>query len=165
MYFEKFPVTFYRAPDGSDILVTDWIRAVRIPQAILDEDGFYEYYLAKDNETPEIISHKMYKTAAYHWIIMAINQRYDVWNDFPKDDATLRENTAKVYGNIEGIHHYEDGTGGIVDQFTIGAIPVTNIEYETKLNEEKRIVKVVKPMYIGNFVSTYHQLITEDQNG
>lgn len=162
MYFDKFPASFYTTPNGDRILVTDWIRAVKIPETILNEDGFYEYYMAKDNDTPEIISHKMYKTAAYHWLIMAINQRYDVWNDYPKDDATVRKNAEQKYSNIDGIHHYEDSDGSIVDEFTIPNTPVTNIEYEVKENDAKRLVKIVRREYLANFVQTYSQLITED---
>jgi hypothetical protein len=163
MFFDKFPPTLYRAPDGSDILVTDWIRAVRIPQSILDEDAFYEYYLLKDNETPEIVSHKLYKSAAYHWLVMAVNQKYDVWNDYPKDDSTIRKMAAEKYANIDGIHHYEDANGSIVDSFTIPNIPITNIEYEIQQNESKRIIKVVKFLYLSNFLNTYTQLISEDK--
>lgn len=161
MYFDKFPPSFYTAPDGSRLLVTDWIRAVRIPNTILNEDAFYEYYLARDNDTPEIISHKMYKSASYHWLIMAINQRYDVWNDFPKDEATIRNSAERKYQNVNGTHHYEDSAGGVVDEFTIPNIPVTNLEYEIRENEAKRIVKVVKKIYLSDFVQTYTQLITE----
>lgn len=162
MFFENFPVTFHKTINGEEILVSDIVRAINIPSDVLNDHNLYEYYLANDNETPEIISHKFYKSTAYHWVIMAINQRYDMWNDYPKDDNTIRTLCENKYNNgIDGIHHYEGPNGDVVDEFTVDKAPVSNYEYESEENEKKRMIKVLKSIYLSEFISLYTNLIKE----
>jgi len=108
---------------------------------------------------PEIISHKVYGTTMYHWVIMAINERFDPYNDFPKADSILLKYTEEKYGDINGIHHYEDANGNWVDVFTVGGIPITNIEHERKENEKKRTLKILKRDVLEEFVTQYEELI------
>lgn len=159
MFFENFPLTFYQAPNGDNILVTDIVRAIKIPEAVLNDSNLYEYYSMKDNERPEIVSHKFYKSTQYHWVIMVLNQRYDMWNDFPVSDSVIRKKCIEKYGSIDTLHHYENDSGEWVDVFTTPRHPVTVYEYETQLNEEKRIIRVLKPAYLSEFVQTYMELI------
>ena len=159
MFFENFPPTLYKTIDGDDILVTDIVRAIRIPEAILNDSNLYEYYSMRDDETPEIVSHKFYKSTQYHWVIMVLNQRYDMWNDYPVSDAVIQKKCIEKYGNLNDIHHYVNSSGDWVDVFTTPRIPVTVYEYETSLNEEKRIIRVLKQEFLSEFVQTYSELI------
>lgn len=115
MYFSNFPITTYQLSKNDRILVTDFIKAVTV-DPLLKEDSIYsEVYTVADNETPEIISHKVYGTVAYHWVIMMINEAYDPFNDYPKSDDIIQKRTIDKFGSLEGIHHYEDSEGNIVD--------------------------------------------------
>lgn len=155
MFFENFPTTFHTTLNNEKILVTDWIRAIKIPKNILEDQNLYQYYTAKDNETPEIISHKFYKSTQYHWVIMVLNQRFDVWNDYPRSDATIR----RYVSDLDGVHHYINDQGEIVDAYTYPRIPVTNYEHAISENEKKRIIKVLQPSYLAEFISVFQQLI------
>lgn len=163
MFFDAYPPSFYIAPNGDKILVTDWIRAIRIPPEILNDPNLYETYMCRDNETPEIISHKIYNTTSYHWVIMLTNQRFDVWNDFPKDDATIRKFCIEKYGSTDEVHHYVNAEGTIVDEYDDEKIPVTNIEFEFQRNEDKRFIKILKPIFLSEFVAVYRQLISDGE--
>lgn len=85
-------------------------------------------YIMLDGETPEIVSHKIYGTVDYHWIIMLINERYDYLNDFPIKDSLLLDLTKQKYGvdQVESIHHYEDDEGNEVDEYYYDWKNVTN---------------------------------------
>ena len=159
MFFSKFPSTTFDVNSTTQLLVTDIIRAVKIDPNLKYNDIYYYEYTAKDDETPEIISHKAYKSTLYHWVIMLINDKFDPWNDFPKNDNALQKMTIDTYGELNAIHHYEDTSGNIVDELSNG-IPITNIEYVRQQNELKRKVKILKREVLADFVSQYQALIS-----
>lgn len=159
MFFSKFPSTTFELDSKTKLLVTDIIRAIQIDPNLKHNDIYYYEYDAKDDETPEIISHKAYKSTLYHWVIMLINDKFDPWNDFPKNDLTLQKMTIDKYGSLNSVHHYEDSNGNIVDELSNG-IPITNIEYVRQQNELKRKVKILKREVLADFVSQYQTLIS-----
>lgn len=159
MFFEKFPLMYMPQEDGSNILVTDFIRAMKIDPQLKMNELLFDIYMAKDGETPEIISHKFYKSTQYHWVIMLLNEKFDPWRDFPQSDANLIKMASEKYPNINAIHHYEDGNGNWVDEFTVLKSAITCIDYERQLNEQKREVKVLRSELLAQFVTQYRQLI------
>lgn len=158
MFFQKFPSTLFDITKIDSVVITDFIRAVKIDQRLKDDDIFYDFYEAQDDEMPEVISHKFYKTTQYHWVIMLVNEKFDPWNDFPKSEQTLIKAAAEKYADINAVHHYQDALGNIVDAFSDG-IPITNIEYEQQENEKKRTVKILKRNVLDAFVEQYETLV------
>ena len=58
---------------------------------------------------------------------------------------------------------YSSNTGTeITDQNASG--PVSNFVYETKKNNEKRIINVLKKEYLGTFISDFREIMTYDQS-
>ena len=160
-YFDSFQNKIFVAPDGKAHLVKDIITAVKIPDYIMNNNDLFYNYRLEDGEMPEMVSHKIYGSTAYHWIVMIINDRLDVWDDFPKSDFSLRKSITDRGENPDDIHHYENTTGKWVDYTYPLALPVTNIEYAHQINEQKRYIKVLRPSYLSEFVDTYKKLIEE----
>ena len=158
MFFSKFPVTTFDIDTKNKILVTDIIRAIKVDPNLKMNDIYFYMYDAKDDETPEIISHKVYNSTLYHWVIMLINDKFDPWNDFPKNDIVLQKMTLDKFGSLDDTHHYEDIDGNIVDELSSG-IPITNIQYSRQVNESKRAIKILKKEVLTDFVSQYQTLI------
>ena len=158
MFFQKFPTTLFDTTKLDSVVVTDFIRAVKIDQRLKEDDIFYDFYEAQDDEMPEVISHKFYKTTQYHWVIMLVNEKFDPWNDFPKSETTLIKAATEKYADINAVHHYQDSLGNVVDAFSDG-IPITNIEYEQQENEKKRTVKILKRNVLDAFVEQYETLV------
>lgn len=115
MYFSNFPTTAYKISETEYTLATDFIKAIEIDPLLKSDSLFSDPYELKDNETPEIISHKFYGSVDYHWVIMLINEKFDPFNDFPKSDDIVQKDTIRKFGNLEGIHHYEDASGKIIN--------------------------------------------------
>ena len=42
--------------------------------------------------------------------------------------------------------------------------PITNYQYETKLNEEKRKIRALKPQYLGAFISEHKQIMNYERS-
>lgn len=161
MFFEKFPFTLFEVSKNQSSIVTDFIRAVKIDPKLKEDDIFYDFYEAADGETPEIISHKVYGTTQFHWVIMLLNEKFDAFRDFPQPDFVIRKFATEKYSDINATHHYEDSNGNWVDQFAANKIAVTNLEYEMQENEKKRTVKVLKRAVLDAFVDQYENLIAQ----
>lgn len=158
MFFQKFPTTFFDINKIDSVIIRDFIRAVKIDPRLKEDDIFYDYYQAQDNEMPEVISHKFYQTTQYHWVIMLVNEKFDPLNDFPKSDDIIIKLATEKYVDINDIHHYQDELGNVVDEFSNG-IPITNLEFERQENEKKRTVKIMKRNVLDAFVEQYETLV------
>jgi hypothetical protein len=163
MYFSNFPRIYYTLPDKDKelfLILTDITTNIRIKKEVLENITLYDEYDIKDGETPEIIAERIYGNPNYHWIIMLVNQRYNYLNDFPLTYDVLEEYTTKKYGaeNIYNIHHYERD-GLVVDNFTVGATPVTNYDFETSENEKKRRIKLISPSLIQQILTEFERLV------
>ena len=89
------------------------------------------------------------------------------------------EMRAEVEGHM-GLHHYTDEFGNVCDATYVAEPAIknsianstiveadinsaqlwTNYDYEEKLNESKRLIKIVKPAFISRWVKTYDAEIT-----
>lgn len=160
MFFDKFPTTYFSLSDKTNIIVTDFLRAVKLDPVLKTNSLMYDVYEAQDGDTAEIISYKFYNSTQYHWVIMLLNEKFDPYRDFPKRDDVLVAYAEKTYDNIDAIHHYEDEHGNWVDNFNSVGIPITNIEYVREQNEATRSTKILSPEILSSFVQQYTSLIS-----
>lgn len=162
MFLDTFPLTTFDVSPSENIFVRDIIRGIRVDPVFKSNPFNFSVYQAKDNETPEVISHMFYGTTFYHWVIMAFNDKFDPYNDFPKSDDIIRKMTINKFGSLTNVHHYENSEGEWVDEFTIEAerVIVTNYEYMSKLNEQKRTVKILRTELLAEFVQLYQGAMT-----
>lgn len=82
----------------------------------------------------------------------------------------FEKHVASKYSNVDDIHHYEytqesgDTTFNIElpnDSATTipGATAITNYEYEEKLLESKRKIRLIQPSYIGKVRADFETII------
>lgn len=165
MYFKKFPTVYYPYNvNGVDqyIVVKDITINVRFVKEVLSNITLWETYDIKDGETPEIIAEKIYGSPLYHWIVMLTNERYDYINDFPLGYYDLEQSTISKYGadHIYDTHHYENDEGYVVDSSYPGAYEVSNFEYEERMNESKRSIKVIGKPIIEQIVAEFNKALS-----
>lgn len=163
MYFEKFPIIYYDFDINGQRtvkLIRDITINVRIRKEILDLISIYDEYDIMENETPEIISEKVYGSPIYHWVIMLCNQRYDYVNDFPLSTRDFEKYVREKYGdNVSGIHHYVNEAGYTINSDVSGAIPITNYNYEMELNESKRRIKLISSKNLFKILAQFRSLV------
>lgn len=165
MYFEKFPITYYSLDDRNTVqTVRNIFLRVTIDQAIKDNLSIYDEYDILDGETPEIVADKFYNNSQYHWIVMHMNDVLDPRYDWPLSTANLSKYCDSKYVNPQATHHYENSEGYWVNSTAIGAVPVSNFQYEENLNELKRRIKVLKPQYIEAVIREFSSKL-ENING
>lgn len=160
MYFKRFPVIYYPVVvNGKKQFSTikDISINVRFIKEFLSNISLYDLYDVVDGETPEIISEKFYDTPLYHWIVMLANERYDYVNDFPLPFDKLYDSVIQKYGEegVNSVHHYENQDGFIVNSDASFASPITNLQYEESLNENKRTIKIIDKTIIERVVNDF----------
>ena len=165
MYFEKFPQIYYEF-DINGVretrIVRDVTLNVRIRKAILENITLYDEYDIRDGETPEIISHKIYGSPLYHWVIMMVNERYDYINDFPMSSQEFERYVTDKYGsntNLFATHHHVNAAGFIVNEVPGTTTPISNYDYELSVNESKRRIKLIAPISLGQVLQSFKSLM------
>jgi hypothetical protein len=162
MYFKKFPkITYDFIINGEKEYrnVKDISRNVRFRLELLNNITLYDEYDIVDGETPEIIAEKIYGNAEYHWIVMLANQRFDYRKDFPLTQISLDSYIEDKYGDeADSIKHWEvDGV--VVEQTVSGAASVSNRQWEERVNESKRRIKIPHPNLISQILREYKELM------
>jgi len=164
MYFRNFPQFIYdfNIGDGvKDIIITDITRNVRFRNEILSNIALYDEYDIQDGDTPEIIAEKVYGNPNYHWIVMLTNERYDYIADFPMSYPNLVKYVEDKYGseNLYATHHWENDKGYIVNEDFPSAVPITNLQYEERVNERKRRIKIISRDLLSKILNQYKDLL------
>lgn len=162
MYFKDFPNFLYDFKYGNTLktsIVSDITRNVRVRKEILSSVTIYDEYDIEDGETPELIAEKIYGDAKYHWVVMLSNDAVDYLTDFPLEEHRLVKVIQDKYTNINAIHHYENSDGFVVNSDDPDAYPVSNNEYERRLNEAKRRIKLVSPKLLNTILKNFKDLL------
>lgn len=159
--FDTFPYDFEINGQRKVLMVSDITKNVRFRKEILANIVLYDEYDMKDGETPEIVAEKVYGNAQYHWIIMLVNERFDYIADYPMTYDALLNYVKDKYGEdqVNAPHHYVNSNGFTVDEYQFGATPVSNLQYEERINESKRRIKIVSPNLIGAILKQFSEII------
>lgn len=162
--YKRAPTVIITPPYGNlraetkSFLMTDISRNIRFRKEILANITAYDLYDIVDGETPEIIADKIYGNAQYHWIIMLANDIYDYRQDFPLTQLQLERYVADKYGDdADATRHYEDENGFVVMPTISGAVPVSNRQYEERVNESKRRIKIISKELINTVLKNFKE--------
>ena len=148
----------------------------------------FDYYYVQDQQRPDVLAQQLYGDSELDWVILTANNITNIRDQWPLNNNDLHAYMLEKYGseqNILGIHHYE--TRSVVDEFNRLVMPaglevdadftfkyknytntivtvnpvvtVTNYDYENKLNEDKRRIRILKPQYLGSFISEHKQIM------
>ena len=180
MYFEQFPVIFYDAVgNGDEKIVTHLLKRVALHSKASETVALFDTYDVRNGETPEMIAHKYYDDAEYHWVILLVNNITDRYHQWPMNTRQFLAHLAERYDNVDAVHHYEInqvsgntnvkiniGTSNVdVDGNTIAdATLVTNREYEEEKQDVLRKIRLLDPEYLEQFVEEFERLVSETED-
>lgn len=165
-YFSQFPTSFYDFGDTERNIINVWNRTHYKLLGSFNFADLCQKYVINDGENPTDVSMKLYGTQDYYWTFFVVNVRRDYVRHFPMTEQSLIEYCKEKYGPTqwtEGVHHYEDRRGFVVDSayldidgYTVRrGIPVSNFAYEQKENEKRRHIYVIKPYYVSKFAANF----------
>ncbi len=114
---------------------------------ILDDNEFIDIYRIDGIKRLDTISFELYNKTDYWWILALLNKIDDIIFDLPISEEILyliaKDRTKKIYGddvnlntNTEAMNYY-----------------ISQVEILILENDNKRIIKVINPLYIGTVLS------------
>jgi len=174
-YFSFFPNLLYDIKGNkNEKLVTDLFNRLKVRQKIINEISLYSTYDVIDGDTPESLAYKYYGSTEYNWVILLINNVIDRYYGWPLTVEQFEAYISDKYENPDGTHHYEitqlsgktSGEGPSdyahkieVNSTTSGATEVTNREYEQRLQDEKRQIKILEVSFLNPFIEEFEKII------
>ena len=179
MYFSRFPLRVYDMKgDGVFKLLPDILRRVKLRSGIKAGAFIFTEYDVRDGEKPEDVAVKWFGDPEYHWVILMTNNITDRYYQWPMTQPQFQNFIEDKYGiaSIDSIHHYEitqtsgrTTSNGPNDYSYLvecnsdedGASPVTNREYEQRLQDKFRSIRLLDQRYLPTFVSEFEALIKE----
>ena len=159
-------------------LLPDILRRVKLRSGIKAGAFIFTEYDVRDGEKPEDVAVKWFGDPEYHWVILMTNNITDRYYQWPLTQPQFQNFIEDKYGlaSIDSIHHYEitqtsgrTTSNGPNDYSYLvecnsdedGASPVTNREYEQRLQDKFRSIRLLDQRYLPTFVSEFEALIKE----
>ena len=176
-YFDKFPLMAYDMKgDRAYKLLPNILRRVKLRTGIRSGMFMFDTYDVMDGEKPEDIAFKWFGDPEYHWVILMTNNITDRYYEWPMTEPQFQNFIEDKYGlaNIDAIHHYEitqasgptSGTGPgdyshlvEVNSDEDNASSVSNREYEERLQDKYRQIRLLDPRYLSAFTEEFFALI------
>ena len=174
-YFNTFPKLLYDINNTKNFkLVTDIFRRIKIRESLKDNAALYSLYDIPSGETPETTAFKHFGSTDYFWIILITNDITDRYYGWPLSDQDFETYVTNKYANPDAVHHYEktqssgatEGNGPAdyehkieVNSTDADAVSVSNYEYESRLQDKKRQIKLLDKAYLNQFVAEFERLV------
>ena len=176
-YFSRFPMMIYDVKGNDNYkLLPDILRRVKQRAGIKAGQFIFDSYDVMNGEKPEDIAFKWFGDAQLHWIILMTNNITDRYYQWPMTQPQFQEYIEDKYGiaSIDSVHHYEITTqsgrttsNGPNDYSHLvecnsdedGAVAVTNRQYEQRLQDKYRSIRLLDQRFLPTFVSEFDALI------
>ena len=162
--------------NGNYKLLPDILRRVKQRNAIASGQFIFDTYDVKNGEKPEDIAYKWFGDAQLHWVILMTNDVTDRYYQWPMNDAQFEEFIADKYSNPDAVHHYEvtkdsgrtTGQGPNdyshlveVNSDTDNAISISNREYEERIQDKNRSIRLLNQRFLSDFLEEFDKLIKQ----
>ena len=170
-YFEQFPLMIYDIKGNENYkLVPDIFRRVKARTKIKNNLTLLDKYDVADGERPEHVAYKVYGDTDLFWVVCIMNNIENVYYDWPLSNLQFENFVKDKYDEPEAIHHYEkiqssgkqigDGPGDYSQMIECNSIdegsgPVSNAEYERRIQDKKRQIRVLAPQYLDLFIKEF----------
>lgn len=121
-------------------------------------------YTIQDGETPELVSLKLYGTRDYHWLIMLLNERFDIRKDWPISSQSLEDYIETELEDPNSCYAYLDADGNILvygrepfdTELVEGGKRITKADYARINNDFLRNIRVPDE---SNIVQIYREVL------
>ena len=157
-------------------LLPDILRRVKQRNAIASGQFIFDTYDVVNGEKPEDIAYKWFGDAQLHWVILMTNNVTDRFYQWPMSQPQFQAFLEDKYDNPDGIHHYEitKSSGNTsssgpndyshlveVNSDTDNASSISNREYEERLQDKYRSIKLLNQRFLSDFLEEFNKLIKE----
>ena len=153
-------------------------RRVKLRDDLQNVFTLFNKYQIPEGVRPDIVAEAVYGRADYDWVVLMTAGIVNVRDEWPLSNRDLYRYAENIYGTqLNAVHHYEttevkDSNGRLIlpagkvvdsnftipkpDDYTATLNPVigiSNYEYETTKNEEKRSVYLLRSDYLQQYLN------------
>ena len=174
-YFDRFPLMTYDMKNNNVYkLVPDILRRVKLRASIKSGVFLFDKFDVPTGDKPEDVAFKFYGDAELHWVILMTNNVTDRYYQWPMTQPQFQEFLEDKYDNPDGVHHYEitrtsgrttsNGPGDYshlveCNSDEDGAVSVSNRDYEERLQDQYRQIRLLDPKFITAFTEEFFALV------
>jgi hypothetical protein len=155
-----------------NVLVKDTTKRFDLLDKIVSDDKYFITVELVEGETIEALSSRIYGNPDYSWLVLLCNRGVHPFFANYKTDQEMTDYIKRKYSiNMFDAHHYETSDGKVLDdldtyyyitdRYTLKHKDIVQISYdeiERKENFEKRIIRLINPIYLTQIVSEIQNL-------
>ena len=169
--------------------VKNVFRRVKLRDDLQNNFTVFERYEIPMGFRPDVVAEELYGSDQLDWVVLTVAGILNVRNEWPLSDRDLYDYSFDKYGeDLNSIRFFETKEvkdtngrlilpkGKVVDSnFTIPkpdeptatlnpVIGISNYEYETRLNDKKRSIFVLREEYLQQFLNDMREIMTYDES-
>ncbi len=166
------------------VRVKNLFRRVKLRDDLKNVFTLFNKYQIPEGARPDTVAEEVYGKADYDWVVILTAGIVNIRDEWPLSNIDLYRYAEQVYGNdLNAIHHYETTevkdsngrlilpAGKIVDStFTIPnpnipiqtlnpVVGISNYEYETRKNVEKRSIYLLRTEYLQQYLNDMRKIM------
>ena len=164
-------------------------RRTKLRDDLQNNFTIFDKYEIVEGMRPDNVEQELYESDQFDWVVLLVAGITNVRNEWPLSNRDLYHYALDKYGDSLNSNKFFETIevkdtsgrlilpkGKVVDQnFTIpkpGApnatinpvVGISNFEYETRINDEKRTIFVLRLEYLQEFVNDFRELMTYKQS-
>ena len=167
-------------------IVKNLFKRAVIRDDIFNDITAFTKYSVQDDERPDQVANKFYQDSSLDWVILITNNIIHVRDEWPmgNQDFLTYLNEKYTAQELSNIHHYEtkiirDSNGRLIqpEGLTVPAdhsitfldngtsrtetklTSFTFLENETKLNDDKRNIDILKQEFLNVFLEDFREIM------
>ena len=169
--------------------VKNIFRRAKLRDDLQNNFTVFDKYEIPMGARPDTVAEDLYGSAQFDWVILTVAGILNVRNEWPLNNRDLYTYSLDKYGDSLNSTRFFETTevkdsssrlilpkGKIVDQgFTIPkpgeptatlnpVVGVSNYEYETRLNEDKRTIYILREEYLQQFLNDMREMMTYNES-
>ena len=167
------------------ILVKTVFRRVKLRDDLYKNFVIFQKYEIPEGARPDTVAEDLYGSSSLDWVVITVAGILNVRNEWPLSNRDLYNYANDKYGNSLNSTRFFETTevkdssgrlilpkGKVVDSgFTIPnptnpsatlnpVVGISNFIYETRLNEEKRNINILREEYLSEFLEDMQDIMT-----
>ena len=166
--------------------VKNLFRRVKLRDDLQNVFTVFDKYEIREGARPDTVADEIYGDSELDWVVTITAGIVNVRDEWPLSDRDLYDYAERIYGNdINATHHFEttevkDSRGRLIlpagkvvdknfkipnpDNYAAADLnPTTGISnyvYETRKNDAKRSIFLLKPSYLQQFLNDMRDIMT-----
>ena len=169
--------------------VKNIFRRAKLRDDLQNNFTIFNKYEIPIGARPDTVAEDLYGSSQFDWVVLTVAGILNVRNEWPLSDRDIYNYSFDKYGeSLNSVKFFETEEvkdsngrmilpkGKIVDSnFTIPkpgeptatlnpVVGISNYEYETRLNDEKRSIFVLREEYLQQFLNDMRELMTYDES-